>query len=138
MPSTAAYGAYKSQNGYCRNDVASLPGTTIKGYANTTWGDVDSLNDALAYVGPVSVSINANPDSFYFYTGGLYDDPECGGDERDLDHIVLAVGYVTVDGEKYTILKNSWSTNWGDEGYVFVKQSGNICGVADTPTYAVM
>ena len=56
----------------------------------------------------------------------------------DLDHTVLAVGYTEGPDGLYTIVKNSWSTYWGDEGYVYVKQEGNICGVATTPTYPIV
>lgn len=40
----------------------------ISGYANITSG-MDGLNDALYSVGPISVSIDATPDSFYYYQG---------------------------------------------------------------------
>jgi len=43
-------------------------GVAISGYANITSG-MDGLNDALYSVGPISVSIDATPDSFYYYQG---------------------------------------------------------------------
>lgn len=56
----------------------------------------------------------------------------------DLDHTVLAVGYTTVDGQVYSIVKNSWSSHWGDQGYVFISQKDNCCGVATQPTYVLL
>lgn len=49
---------------------------------------------ALAEVGPVSVSIDASPMSFYYYTGGVYDAPatECRNKLGQADHIVMLVG----------------------------------------------
>lgn len=60
-------------------------GVHISGYANITDG-VAGLNDALTTVGPISVSIDASPNSFYFYAGGLYDDPDCKSGMENLDH----------------------------------------------------
>ncbi|KDO18268.1 hypothetical protein SPRG_21558 [Saprolegnia parasitica CBS 223.65] len=56
----------------------------------------------------------------------------------DLDHSVLAVGYTTYNGEKYTLVKNSWSTHWGEKGYIKIAQKNNICGVATIATYPVL
>merc|ERR1712137_344806 len=96
----------------------------------------DNLNHLLWKHGPVSVSIDAGPDDFYYYASGLYDNPACTTTE--LDHSVLAVGYGTEpDGNKYWIVKNSWSTYWGEAGYVRLAQKGNICGVATTPNFVV-
>jgi len=50
----------------------------------------------------------------------------------------LAVGYETVLGKIYTIIKNSWSIHWGEEGYARVAQDGNICGILTFPTYPVI
>lgn len=82
---------YLNADGYCRAD-SSKYGATISGYVNITDG-LDGLNDALASIGPISVSIDAEPDSFYFYQGGLYYDADCLSGMDDLDHTVLAVGY---------------------------------------------
>jgi hypothetical protein len=98
-------------------------------------GDMHAFNDALANVGPLSVGIDATQPSFYFYAGGLFDDPNCG---KTLDHIVLAVGYVTVAGQKYTLVKNSWSTYWGQGGYILVSQRNNDCGLANGASYPLM
>ena len=63
---------------------------------------------------------------FIFYAGNKYE---------DLDHAVLAVGYGELDGTSYWLVKNSWSTHWGNDGYVLMSQKNNNCGVATDATY---
>jgi hypothetical protein len=60
-------------------------------------------------------------DDFYGYEGGIYhptDQPRVDQDSRFRYHGVLIVGY---DDEKKAIrLCNSWSTTWGDGGFMYV------------------
>ena len=53
----------------------------------------------------------------------------CG---NSLDHAVLAVGYDTAaDGTEYYLVKNSWGTTWGDNGYVKMQivEGDGTCGI---------
>lgn len=57
-----------------------------------------------------------------------------------LDHAVLAVGYGTdeASGLEYWLVKNSWNTTWGDQGYIKIAISGDnqgICGVQMEPQF---
>jgi C1A family cysteine protease len=86
------------------------------------------LRDAVAK-GPVSVAIEADQFSFQLYHGGVITSG-CG---TNLDHGVLAVGYGTLNGQSYFLVKNSWGAGWGDEGYVRIgaTDDNDVCGILD-------
>ena len=52
------------------------------------------------------------------YTGGIFKD-ETG--EVDIDHEVSVVGWGVENGEKYWIVRNSWGTAWGINGFFYIK-----------------
>lgn len=63
------------------------------------------------------------------YRSGILDSDLCG---TELDHAVVAVGYGTEKGKDYVLIRNSWSTYWGEGGYIRIALKGNdegICGV---------
>lgn len=56
----------------------------------------------------------------------------------ELDHAVLAVGYGVLNGQKYWLIKNSWSNLWGNDGYVLMSMKDDNCGVQAAPTYVLI
>lgn len=131
------YGQYLAQDGYCHDDKAPSM-VKLTGYTNVTAYDQEALTFAIASKGPVSVAIDASHKSLSFYADGVYYEPECGSKPDQLDHAVLAVGYGEMGGQKYWLIKNSWSTYWGNDGYVLMSQKDNNCGVATAPTFVTL
>jgi KDEL-tailed cysteine endopeptidase len=98
--------------------------------------DQISLKGAVAQQ-PVSIAIEADTKYFQSYSSGVLTSSSCG---TNLDHGVLIVGYGTENGIKYWLVKNSWSTSWGDQGYVKIARSDStndkgICGIAMQPSF---
>lgn len=137
LPTEDAYGPYYGQDGYCHIDNVTMS-APIKGYVNVTSGDADALKVAVVRHGPISVAIDASHRTFSFYANGVYYDPKCGNTTDTLDHAVLVVGYGSLYGKPYWLVKNSWSNYWGNDGYVLISQENNNCGVTLDPTYVVM
>ncbi|XP_046357905.2 digestive cysteine proteinase 1-like [Haliotis rufescens] len=134
LTSEEQYGPYLGADGTCHGTKVS-PVVQLSGYVNVTPYDQEALRVAIANEGPVSVSIDASHKSLSFYANGVYYEPACGSDPDSLDHSVLAVGYGVMNNQAYWLIKNSWSTYWGNDGYVLMAQKDNNCGVATAPTF---
>jgi len=116
----------------------SCVGAKISGYKYVDTNSNTAMMNAVAQQ-PVAIAINAVQQSFQFYTSGVYDDKTCPNTETELDHAVLVVGYGSEGGKDYWLVKNSWASSWGDEGYIKMARGDgiNICGLLDLPLYPV-
>ena len=86
----------------------------------------DPIEDTLPYnllkYGPIPVGVDSSHTAFELYEHGILRKDHCG---KNLDHAVVVVGY-TPD---YWIVKNSWGTNWGQDGYFYLERGKNACGI---------
>ncbi|KVH97058.1 Cysteine peptidase, asparagine active site-containing protein [Cynara cardunculus var. scolymus] len=130
---------YTSGNGYDGKCIVSKENNIVVSIDSYT--DVEPNENALLCAvakQPVTVGIVGSAYDFQLYTGGIYDG-ECSSSPYDIDHAVLVVGYGSQDGEDYWIVKNSWGTYWGMDGWILMKRNTNIkngvCGINLEPSY---
>jgi cathepsin L len=126
---------YTAQDGTCVYD-AKNSGATLKSYINVNQGDENDLQMKV-HQGPTSVAIDASHSSFQFYSSGVYNEPDCSTSQ--LDHGVLAAGWGhDATGGDYWIVKNSWGTDWGQNGWIWMsRNNNNQCGIATMATLPV-
>jgi len=132
---TEASYPYTARDGTCKYNPGQSGGTISK-YVDVTAGSETALQSAVATIGPISVAIDASHNSFQFYKTGVYNEPLCSA--KNLDHGVLAVGYGVDAGKNYWLVKNSWGTSWGNQGYIYMtKDKRNQCGIATAASYPI-
>jgi hypothetical protein len=129
---------YVATTGFCfASECKNTTGVEVTGYHYTPKGNESALLAAVGTVGVVSVGIQANQTGFQHYKSGVFNGT-CG---TRLDHAVAIVGYGSTDSSDpngmidYWIIRNSWGTGWGEDGYMRLARGGNLCGVADSALY---
>ncbi|KDP38777.1 hypothetical protein JCGZ_05113 [Jatropha curcas] len=132
---TEANYPYQGTDDTCNTKKAADKAAKINGYEDVPANSEQALLKAVANQ-PVSVAIDASGSAFQFYSGGVFTG-DCG---TELDHGVTAVGYGTSDdGTKYWLVKNSWGTSWGENGYIRMERDidakEGLCGIAMEPSY---
>jgi cathepsin L len=128
---------YLGKNGRCHFSKSTI-GADDTGYVDLPENDEEALKLAVATQGPISVAIDAGHRSFQLYKKGVYYEEQCSPEE--LDHGVLLVGYGTDPvGGDYWLVKNSWGTSWGENGYIrMARNKKNHCGIASKASYPVV
>lgn len=93
----------------------------------------DPIERDLAYniyhYGPIPVAVDSNSQAFELYHNGIIKKNQCG---TTVDHAVLVVGYTPT----YWIVKNSWGTSWGQDGYIYIQRGKNTCGINTYASFA--
>ena len=70
---------------------------------------------------------------FQGYQSGYLNNNCCWLLKKTINHAVVAVGYGIMSGtpHAYFIMKNSWGTTWGEQGYIKIMMTSTgdgICG----------
>ena len=86
------------------------------------------IPNLLLKYGPITIGIDSDNDYIDNYVSGTFDESKCG---KNIDHAVAIVGYTKED----FIIKNSWGSEWGENGFFRLKRGVNACGLAEYVTY---
>jgi len=122
----------------CHFNKAAI-GSLCSGFVDVSQGDENALKEAIALSGPVSVAIDVTENNFMLYKEGVFTDTSCKNTADDLNHGVLVVGYGTENNMDYWIVKNSWSSKWGESGYIrMARNKDNMCGIATAASYPLV
>ncbi|KAI9120078.1 hypothetical protein K1719_009047 [Acacia pycnantha] len=125
---------YKGVDGSCNANEEGNHVASIKGYEDVPANSEQALQKAVVKQ-PVSVAIDASGSDFQFYKSGIFTG-SCG---TELDHGVIAIGYGVSDNTEYWLVKNSWGTEWGEEGYIRMQRNVDaqegLCGIAMQASY---
>lgn len=73
--------------------------------------------------GPLAVAVNVTA-NFQSYTSGVFNE----NDNSGINHGVTLIGWD--DNRNAWLIKNSWGTNWGDNGYMWINYNSNNIGYA--------
>jgi cysteine peptidase B len=125
-PYTAGNGQAGSCQANSQNMIADVANSqTISGES----GLAAQLNlDASQGGGPVSVCVDAS--SWQNYQGGIL--TSCG---NNVDHCVQLVGYQAYNTPAAAwLVRNSWATSWGENGYIRIAIGQDLCSIGDYAT----
>lgn len=88
-----------------------------------------NIKQALIQYGPIWTTIYVNS-ALERYRGGIFNQCDMGGNQ--VNHAVVIVGYGKdkATGVDYWIVKNSWGSSWGENGYFRIKSNCNRIGFA--------
>ena len=85
-------------------------------YIGSSYGipSASDIKQAIMTYGPVSVAVYISP-AFRAYSGGVFNSHSSGS----INHCVVLVGWDDTQGtEGVWFLRNSWGTDWGEDGYM--------------------
>jgi len=127
---------YTAQDGTCnfrKSDVvASISNWQ---YANSLYSETDVQTSLLNW-GPLSICVDAT--NWQDYQSGVMTWEQCAWVNL-LDHCVQLVGYNAVDSNNpYWIVRNSWNTDWGVGGFIYLQMWEDTCGMAHEATWPTL
>lgn len=121
---------YESVFPYRASDVPCNPphshAYVINGWKYLSKNGVPTTNaikNAIYNYGPVSAAVYVGSD-FQGYTGGVFSTTQNGS----INHAIVLTGWDDAGG--YWILRNSWGSNWGVGGYMYIKYGTSQVGYA--------
>jgi len=126
---------YTGQDGTCKFEKSKVEVTISDWKYACSEEDETTLKNNVANKGPLSICVDAA--NWQYYTGGVMSGWQCAWVNL-LDHCVQAVGYDMTASTPYWLVRNSWATDWGEQGYIRLSYGDNTCGLTNEATYVIV
>eukprot|EP01057_Protomagalhaensia_wolfi_P006357 Protomagalhaensia_wolfi_Nauph_80__6356@NODE_99_length_3727_cov_66_058026_g75_i0_p2_GENE_NODE_99_length_3727_cov_66_058026_g75_i0NODE_99_length_3727_cov_66_058026_g75_i0_p2_ORF_typecomplete_len345_score44_17Peptidase_C1/PF00112_23/2_7e45Peptidase_C1_2/PF03051_15/0_00059_NODE_99_length_3727_cov_66_058026_g75_i0671101 len=109
------YLKYRAKDyGFLRN----INGPEIQASVDNLPAMVRAMKREIYRRGPISCVVDAEP--MFNYTGGVFAEPGI-----EVNHVVAVSGWGVEDDVEYWIVRNSWGTYWGEDGWIRIKTTVN-------------
>jgi len=115
----------------CKSNETLVKGARISGFKDLPKNETQ-IAQFVSSGSPVAVGLDATSLEWYF--GGII--TECASTEAN--HAVNIIGYDDTHNPPYWIVRNSWSTIWGEQGYVRIAKGSNQCLIQDFASTATV
>ncbi|TYZ57012.1 hypothetical protein PybrP1_003278 [[Pythium] brassicae (nom. inval.)] len=120
----------------CTPDKGCFPQPSYDKYFvsefGTTLGEQQMMAEIFAR-GPIACSVAVTP-AFEAYTGGIFDDKT---NATDVDHAISVVGWGEDRSTKFWVVRNSWGSYWGEDGWFRVVRGVNNLGIEGECAFGV-
>jgi len=118
---------YTAQDGTC----ASAQCTPVNKISSTTSiSQSESAIYTALQTSPLSICCDAS--AWQNYQGGILTASQCGD---NVDHAIQLTGYSSSQGG-YWIVRNSWGSDWGVNGFIWLQYGQNTCDITSEVTAA--
>lgn len=119
---------YKGSSGICHFFTQRHPGVALHDFKAHDFSEEETIMKRwLVDYGPLVATVDAA--SWQDYLGGVIQH-HCSS--LHANHAVQIIGYDTTGSMPYWIVRNSWGSSWGLDGYAHIRIGSNLCGIADT------
>jgi len=136
---------YTGVDGTCNYNpskvMAPITNYTCLTNPNTTGANEDQMASFLVQNGPLSIAMDAS--LLQDYDSGIIDFWVWDCSDTELDHALLIVGFGQETSEiwgttPFWIIKNSWASSWGEQGYFRIIRGKGACGLNNAVSCVVM
>ena len=130
---------YTGTEGTCNSDKTKyVEDIKVTGFVKKRYINEDDMKVMLYETGPLAIALNA--DLLMEYKSGiiLSDVNECDPDTINHAVVLIGYGYNKEEDLDYWVCKNSWDTDWGENGYFRMQRGKGACGINDYVTTAII